>query len=254
MKTIWRLCIGLVLPAFVISCFNPPEYPVVPEIEFNSIQFVDTPDPAGQLIADTLVLKVDFTDGDGDIGLSDADDILSAATAQYAERFYFDNKGIAYAVQDPSQLDNTFLRYSSRKASPFDTLPPFTKPYDCINWKILYNTTGTTSVPTDTLYFQLNPDHYNIFVDFLISDGASYQEYDFRKEYCTTYDGRLPILSKDVSQENPLEGTIRYAMTGTGFKLIFGNKTIKLRIQIQDRKLNKSNIVETAPFSLNDIK
>lgn len=265
MKTIWRLIIGLFLPAFVISCFNPPEYPVVPEIEFNSLKFVDTPDPVGQLVFDTLVLKINFKDGDGDIGFSDADLQVSESTAKYAERIYIDKSGQRWAIDDllklsqsTNQGDKTFyaslLKFSSRKTAPFDTLPAFTKPYDCINWAILQNTAVSPAKTIDTLYFQLNANHYNIFVDFLENSSGTFKEYDFRKELCTTFDGRLPILSKDISQENPLEGTIRYAMAGSGFKLVFGSKTMKLRIQIQDRALNKSNILETEPFQLSSIK
>jgi hypothetical protein len=258
MKTIWRLAIGFFLPAFAISCFNPPEYPVIPEIDFENISFIDVPDGStlsdGTLIPDTLILKVNFKDGDGDLGLSDDDLQLSDETAKYAERFYFDKSGQKWVTDDASALGSDFLRYSSKKSPPFDTLPNFVSPYDCINWEILTKTTGTTTVNTDTVYFQLNPNHYNIFVDFLINDNGTYEEYDFRKELCTTYDGRFPILSKDLSQKNPLQGTIRYAMEGTGFKFIFSIKTMKLRVRIQDRALNKSNIIETDPFTLSSIK
>ena len=61
----------------VAACFNPPEYSVIPEIEYESIKFVETPDAS---IADTLVLTISFKDGDGDIGLSDADLNVSDAT------------------------------------------------------------------------------------------------------------------------------------------------------------------------------
>jgi len=266
MKTIWRLVIGLFLPAFIISCFNPPEYPIVPEIEFKSVKFIDTPEPAGQVVADTLVLSVDFKDGDGDIGFSDEDLKISESTAKYAERIYFDTNGQRWAIDDLFQLYQSknvddialyksLIKFSNKKHSPFDTLPGFTNPYDCINWEILQNTQVKPEVNLDTLYFKLNPNHYNIFVDFLVNTNGTFEEYDFRKEFCTTYDGRLPILSKDLSQENPLQGTIRYAMAGTGYKLIFGlTKQLKLRIRIQDRNLNKSNIIETEPFSLGQIK
>ncbi|HEY5823705.1 MAG TPA: hypothetical protein VIT44_05040 [Cyclobacteriaceae bacterium] len=267
MKTIWRLVIGLFLPAFVISCFNPPEYPIVPEIEFKSVKFVDTPDPAGQSIADTLVLSVDFKDGDGDIGFSDEDQNVSETTAKYQERIYTDTNGQRWAIGDLLQLSqskdpqdvnlyNSLLKYSDKKNPPFDTLPGFIKPYTCTNWEILENDDVTPAVTIDTLYFNLNPNSYNIFVDFLMNtNGTTFEEFDFRKELCATYDGRLPILSKDISQENPLQGTIRYAMAGTGFKLIFGlTKPMKLRVTIQDRNLHKSNVIETDAFSLSEIK
>jgi len=269
MKTIWRLVIGLFLPAFVISCFDPPEYPIVPEIEFKSIKFVDppdTPDSKGQVAFDTLVLSIDFKDGDGDIGFSDDDLNVSETTAQYAERIYYDTKGQKWAIGDLFQLSqskdpydinlyNSLIKFSDKKNPPLDTLPGFTKPYDCINWEILKNEEVDPVVIIDTLYFKLNPNHYNIFVDFFVNTNGTFEEYDFREELCSTFDGRLPILSKDLSQENPLQGTIRYAMAGSGFKFIFGlTKPMKLRVQIQDRNLNKSNVIETDAFTLNQIK
>ncbi|MEQ9413763.1 MAG: hypothetical protein RIF39_08025, partial [Cyclobacteriaceae bacterium] len=89
------------------------------------------------------------------------------------------------------------------------------------------------------------------FVDFLVKQNdGSFQEFDWRTEFCTTYDGRFPILAKnsDLSLKNSIEGTLRYAMLSTGFKLQFSIKTLKLRIMIQDRLLNKSNVIETPEF------
>jgi hypothetical protein len=269
MNMIWKLGLSLIAAFFISACFNPPEYPATPEITFNKIKFIDTPDQGGTLVADTLALSIDFKDGDGDIGFSDADLQLTPATTVYAEHYYFDNTGQRWAIDDPTTLSQSIkqneitlykslLKYSSRKTTPFDTLPAFTKPFNCINWEILYKTVGNAVTPTDTLYFQLNPNHYNIYVDFLVKDpsNGSFSEFDFREEYCSTYDGRLPILSKDIGQETPLEGTIRYAMAGVGFKLIFSGQksTLKLRVRIQDRALNKSNEIETPEFSLSSIK
>jgi hypothetical protein len=266
MKIIWKAGLSLIAAFMVSACFNPPEYPAIPEISYNKIKFIDTPDPAGTLVADTLALYVDFKDGDGDLGLNDADLQLTAATKDFVEQFYFDKGGKRWAIDDVTKLSQstkpdditfykTLLKYSSKKAVPFDTLPSYLKPFDCINWKILYKTVGNTVTPTDTVYFQLNPNHYNIFVDFLVKqNNGSFIEYDFRKELCTTYDGRMPILSKDIGQETPLEGTIRYAMVGVGFKLIFSIKTLKLRVSVRDRALNKSNEMVTPEFTLAGIK
>jgi len=262
MKTIWRLCIGLILPAMVISCFNPPEYPDTPQIEFNRIRFIETPKPED---FDTLALYIDFKDGDGDIGLSDADNQISSATAKYADRIYFDREGKGWVIGDLLQLQqstrpedvkfyNSLLKFSTRKKTPYDTLPDFSAYNKCIHWEIFYKKSGDKDIPVDTVYFKLNPNQYNIFIDFFISDGRNYNEYDFRKEFCTTFDGRIPILSKNISEQTPLQGTIRYTMASLGFKTIFSTKPVKLKIQIQDRKLNKSNIVETDPFTLQSIK
>jgi hypothetical protein len=105
----------------------------------------------------------------------------------------------------------------------------------------------------DTLYLQPNPNHYNIEVDFLVKDNTNnFVEYDWRKERCTTFDGRFPFLSEDEGAA--LDGTLRYTMESRGFKFLFGGKTMKLRIQITDRLLHKSNVVESGEFTLDGIR
>ena len=56
------------------SCLKAPDYPVTPAITFNSVKQTFVP-PAvpGALAGDTLQFSVDFQDGDGDLGLDDAD-------------------------------------------------------------------------------------------------------------------------------------------------------------------------------------
>jgi hypothetical protein len=257
MKIIWKVGISLIAAFMVSACFNPPEYPAIPEITFNKIKFIDSPDPAGTLVADTLALYIDFKDGDGDLGLDDND----LGSGQFAERYYYkvnDPNTFYNPSGDPLKLINDpgFIRYKTRRTVPkYDTLPPFVKPFTCTNWEVVYQTTNNVTKAVDTLYFKLNPNHYNFYVDFLIKQpDGSFVEYDFRKELCTTYDGRLPILSKDIGQQTPLEGTIRYAMVGTGFKFVFSIKTLKLRVVVRDRAMNKSNEVITPEFTLADIK
>ena len=95
---------------------------------------------------------------------------------------------------------------------------------------------------------------------FIKNNDGTYKEFDWQKEFANypscgeTYDGRFPIMTKDLTQKTPLEGTIRYAMKSTGFLILFSIKTLKLRITIQDRALHKSNTVETGDFTLQGIK
>lgn len=244
-----RVFRGLVAVAFLglglLSCFDPPEYPVEPEIEFRKIYFKDDPNSA-----DSLVIEIFFKDGDGNLGLA-ANELgcydIDGKSVCFQDRFQF--------VVNTGPNQGKRLNYAIKRTDPnpdIRSLPDYVKPYDCINWELEKNAAGQV---IDTLYIELNPDHYNIYVDFLVKQAdGSFEEFDFREEYCTTYDGRFPILSKDPSQKNPLEGVIRYAMQGLGFDLVFSIKTLKLRIQIQDRVLNKSNIIETPEFTLQSIR
>ncbi len=58
--TIWGIGIGL------SACERPPSYPNVPEIEFGSLQYIDQSGPQ----KDTLLISINFKDGDGDLGLT----------------------------------------------------------------------------------------------------------------------------------------------------------------------------------------
>jgi hypothetical protein len=60
--TITGLALALVLGAS--SCVSPPEYPVEPFLEFASISRTDF----SESLEEAIVLRVSFTDGDGDIG------------------------------------------------------------------------------------------------------------------------------------------------------------------------------------------
>ena len=104
-----------------------------------------------------------------------------------------------------------------------------------------------------TWYIEQNPNHYNITVKFMMLQGdESFKEFDFREAYCTTYDGRFPVLA---DSKRAVDGTLKYAMLGTGFLSTFGNTPIKLVIQVRDRALNETSPpMETPVFTLNDIR
>ena len=217
----------------VSACFNPPEFPVEPQIEFESIQYKEY-GTGFDTEFDSLILTISFKDGDGDLGLDPAEN-----DEPYNNKFYFIAGG-------------QYITYKTKRTNPnYDTLPAFVKPYNCINWEIYKE----NNITKDTLYFQLNPDYYNITIEFLVknSDGTftefNWQE-AFNYPFCGgTFDGRFPILFKDKPGA-PLEGIIRYGMGSTGFKVFFSTKTLKLRVQIKDRALNRSNFVETNEFTL----
>ena len=76
--------------------------------------------------------------------------------------------------------------------------------------------------------------------------------YDPRQEPTCgpNYWGRVFELNTQ-GDERPLEGIIKYSIL-SGFRLLFRNDTLKIQVRIQDRALNRSNIVETEPFLIQD--
>jgi hypothetical protein len=224
------LILSVVVATLVLgSCFDPPTYSPIPLIDFNDMYF------AKGSVTDTLSVSVKFKDGDGDIGLAQADTLTP-----YNNKFY------------PRQLNNQLITYKLRRTPSYDTLPAYVKPYYCTNWEI-----RSINKKLDTVYFQLNPNYYNIFVDFYIQNGQTleYELFDLETQFAgancgLTYDGRLPVLAKDLSRKSALEGVIRYNMKSQAFLAIFGSKAFKLRITIQDRALHKSNTLETKADNL----
>lgn len=234
MHLIRGFCLFAIILTGVSACFNPPEFPTEPKIEFVSINYKEY-GTGFDAEYDSLILTISFKDGNGDLGLDGSEDL-----APYNNKFYY------------VFPDGKYFTYATKRTVPgYDTLPDFVKPYNCINWEVFRE----NNIVKDTLYFQLNPDYNNIIVEFLVknSDGT-FTEFEWREAYnypnCGgTFDGRFPILFKEKPGA-PLEGTIRYGMGSLGFKAFFSIKTLKLRIQIKDRALNKSNIIETPEFTL----
>jgi hypothetical protein len=224
-----------------VSCFDPPAYPVVPEIEFAGIIFRDLPDPE----QDSLILSLRFRDGDGDLGI----DAANETGPPYNDKFYF------------RFANGEFLNYfmkRTRTGLPYDTLPDFVKPFNCTNWEVREN---PFTRRLDTLYIQLNPNHYNISVEFQIKNNdGSFTPFDFTQVLtypkCEVqgFNGRFPILFKSNNLQAPLEGTLNYAMTSVAFNVFFSIRTLRLKVFIRDRALHKSNEVITPEFTLQSIK
>lgn len=219
------------------SCFEPPEFPVVPRIEFDNIIFRDAPNPAD---ADSLILTIRFTDGDGDLGIN-----ANENQPPFNERTY---------LRFPN---GRFLNYADKRTNPnYDTLPAFVKPFNCTNWQVIFQDNN----PVDTVYFQLNPFYNNIFVEFWVRQGSTFVKYDWNDVFtyplCEVngFDGRFPILAKDISRPGALEGRIRYSMRSPAFNFVFSTQTLRLRVHIADRARNRSNVIETPEFTLSSIR
>jgi len=231
-----------VLPVFALllvlnGCFETPDFPVIPQIEFDNVIFKEVP---GAGNPDSLIVIIRFKDGDGDLGLGPEE-----ITDIYRERNYYLDR------------DGDLVVYSTRlKPGYADLLPPYEHPFTCTNWII--NPTISGNIVRDTVYMELNPNFNNFFVEFLVKNlDGSFTEFDWRfiqPGACgTDFNGRFPLL-KDQSRPSPLEGRLRYGMTSLGFKPLFNLSTLKLRITIQDRALNRSNTVESPEFRLEDIR
>jgi hypothetical protein len=300
MKIIKGLAIFFITVGFA-SCFDPPEFPTVPEIRFNRVEFIDDPSTA----FDSLVIYIDFKDGDGDLGIDPKNPEFIDYPFNNANFFQENNGNFdtlhtfaassgteQYEILDiPNPVTGKLVTFRTR-ANPLygGKMPPT---YHCSSYELLADRVAPNKPSTgrkllietadyaaldanvkvvdtlasqtnqyyqikDTVYFRINPNHYNIEIDYLYkdpgnpnADAQGFVEFDWFKGFCQTFDGRFPFLT---DKDNSLEGTLSYAMISTGFVASFSIKTLKLRIQIKDRALNRSNVVETPEFTLDKIR
>src|ERR1041385_5993621 len=179
----WLVVVVFCGPLFISSCFNPPEYPDVPEIVFKSVNYVKGGlTPEGDPAEDSVILVLNFKDGDGDIGIG-TDEIFPP----FNDRWYFTKSNLANNPDIPDQFDcvqynkkcyyvdmdqmKKYVEYHDRSATPgYDTLVPYVNPYTCYNWEVVYeeddNDPQTIPLALDPLFFVLNPHYNNLFVEF----------------------------------------------------------------------------------------
>ncbi len=212
---------------FSLACERPPELSSTPQITLNSIVFKENVQTASGQTVDSLIFNIGFEDNEGDLGLTRSD--LNPPYQEYI--FPKDNSGNLITLGD------------------HDTLPP----YNCINW--LVNPIVGRDTIRDTVYVKINPDHYNISINYFTKKNGVYAKFDFREKYCIPFDLRFPMLNTRDT-ERPLQGELIYGYEDIlgGFRREFRNDTLMVRIQIKDRALNRSNIVQSQDFTLNSIK
>jgi len=208
-----------------VSCHDKPTFPITPKISLNNYYFVAGKENTDQ---DTLFISLKFEDGDGDLGLG------STETAPPYQEYDFVVNG-----------------FDTLRIGDNDTLPEF----NCYNYQVFTQTIsvgGSYFVKADTFYVIRNANYYNYFLDFYTKEDDGFVEYDtWGHNICNPFDGRFFELNT-VGDVRPLTGDLEFKVVAS-FRIPFRYETLKLRIQIQDRALHKSNILETDEFSIMDI-
>jgi hypothetical protein len=245
---------GLLL---VGSCFEPPQYSVIPRIEFESVRTRITPDPQ---TPDSLIVMVGFRDGDGDLGRDGESD-----APPFNQKWYHLIDPVASCEETVplpclkrSYIDDTnlgnYVKYSSRRTNPdYDTLPPYIKPYICDNYQILREENNQV---IDTVYFEYNPREFTYFCDLYTVEAGVPQKFDwYIGSSCPLPGGglygRFDILAKDGDPALglPLEGSITFRIASNSIASALQNKVLQLRIRILDRAGNYSNEVTSNNFT-----
>src|SRR5690606_8974338 len=106
MNIVRRLSFSALAMVILNSCFEPPEYSSVPQIEFNSISFIEV---GGFSDPDSLILRIDFKDGDGALGLDPNDP--NHTNEPFHDSYYFLEDGAGGLTPIATEK-----RYSDRPA------------------------------------------------------------------------------------------------------------------------------------------
>ena len=201
-----------------MGCERPPELPNTPTISFESVRFA-----TGTNGFDSLIVVIGFEDGNGDLGLEGSENFPPYQPLNF-----------------PKNDQGDFILFGDPEAPTEYHVCDFVTDMDVTGDEIL-----------DTVYVEINQNSFNIEIDFFLKRDGIYEEFDWRREFgqfsCITFDGRYPPLNT-AEFERPLAGSLSYSMVSSGFLPLFGNDTLQLLIQIKDRALNNSNIVESGDF------
>ena len=254
LKSVKQVVLLLVGSIFV-GCYESPDFADTPSIAFENVTFKEV---GGNTDADSLNITFYFEDGDGDLGLDD-----SYLTGDFKAGSYFVKTAIDGEMEpyDPTiHLAPNFITFSDTRLASFaGKLPPYEIPFQCTNWKIKPEI-RTDFIVNDTLYYEPNINHGNLFLEFytksMNSAGAEFEKFDWVTDPLPGQCGqdlvlRFPVLEQE--RVGPISGTLTYSLVINRIPEIFKDKFLKLKIQIQDRALNKSNEVETPEFTLAEI-
>ncbi|TRX62121.1 hypothetical protein FNH22_02025 [Fulvivirga sp. M361] len=254
-KIITLAIVCITVGTLLSSCFDDPEFAREPRITFNSIIYKPR---VGAGLPDSLLLLIDFEDGNGDLGI-DTDE----QAPPFNQKNYFSNKtGRIFDFQNET-LDDLLILADT---AVIDTLPSYTNSsFPCLFWDENPQIEVNGQALDTIVYFQPNERHNNIIIKFFVdfnNDGEideATEEFDWRTinpGVCNTdYSGRFRVLDPEaLDRPAPLEGTITRRMVQlVPFTNYLGDGLIKLKVTMFDREGNRSNTIDTPLFTLDEI-
>lgn len=243
MKKLFFLITSLIL----YSCIEDNNVSTVPSISYENLIFKKSINSFNQ---DSLILTINFIDGDGNLGLSNNENNYPYHPYNAIIDRDFNWVTIGSTDVNPPlyvyEPNGVYYLYNNE-----DNRPTF----NCDNY-IIDTVNSTTQL--DTFYIQKNENNKNIFIEFYKKENDEFKLIDWKRIFDEEYgcgidfNSRFPPLN--ISNSNQLlSGKLRYGMVSYGFDMILKNDIFKLKIYIKDRELNTSNIIETPEVTLEEI-
>lgn len=154
-----KTIVVIILALFALAaCQDKPEYPIEPKITYEGLSYLMNADST---LTGEVILHLGYTDGDGDLGLDDADTLYPFGPNDP----YYYNLIIDYLKWDGSAFVNTPLLNWNQQTQSFDTASfnarfkrlVFTDEEKAISGTIDYTMMVYNPLsPTDTIKFRLH--------------------------------------------------------------------------------------------------
>ena len=212
----------------------------IPEISLKSVEFINSESNSG---LDTVKIKLNFTDGDADLGFS----LSTGYGDPYLPYiYYYWENGLLKETTDPNGVELI-------KINDIDTLPDF----NCSSYII--------DEGLDTIYVSYNRYHTNLWIDIFTTENNDLTYFEWpitdSKDRCLwRFDVRFPFPEPDkiveyppyfkIKPQNEYSGELEYNFIWGGFNYFFKDQEISIKIQIVDRALNSSNVIFTPPIKI----
>lgn len=254
-RIIKSLVTGFIIFLTVWACQPPPELPVIPQVSYNRMEFHPV-----STSTDSLLLYLDFEDGDGDIGLEGNEN----GYPYHPFNLIMDKNRVPVTLGGTGYEPPFYsIAVNTRTWEPYvpevlfsetDDRPSF----NCESYEILEYLDDQDEVQIDTFYVEKNPNNKNIYVEFYRKMNGSYEFIDWANAFSTNscgtdFNARFPIFDENNIGKS-LTGTLRYAMLSEGFEIILKKDTFKVRAYIKDRNLHDSNYAESPDLTLDMIR
>ena len=272
----------LIVIGALLQCSEPVTYdhPISPYIEDASLEYYEVD---GQ---DTLLLSFNLFDEEGDLGLDWRDQrfpyheysFIADADTQVVLKSTELLKFPLYAV--PKYGDKTDIKVFGGVDSRPDE-------YSCYDYRVMWVSEDRRTLAEDlggfnpddypefnfskdTVFISENPDYNNIKIEFYVNRNGQDEFIDWRNLYSydgcqgLSFDGRFPEIggAKYVANEgspfiikrNHKYGyRFEYYMRSAGFRTVMQSDPFKVRVQVTDRELNRSDVIATPYTTLDEL-
>ena len=235
------------LPLLIISCNEDNSVSEQPVISFENIIFKKSENNFTQ---DSLILTINFIDGNGDLGLSNEENGYP-----YHQYNAIIDENFNWVTIGSNEVTPPLYIYEPNGALTLFSDIDNRSPFNCNEYII---DTLNSSNLLDTFLIQKNINNKNIYIEFFKKNGNDFELIDWTRVFDQEYgcgidfNSRFPPLNIGNANQ-ALQGKLRYGMVSYGFENVLENNIFKLKIFIKDRALNTSNIIESTEVTLQEI-